>query len=111
MTRKKLDLIFSIGGVLLALLLLVLGLVLRNQSTFAKSYVRDQMSAQQISFNLSGNSHRVPNQRQTIAKTLPVFAFNASSHRKSPEDPSCEGLIIIPGQSNKCSHGPDRAMS
>lgn len=50
MTRKKLDLIFSIGGVLLALLLLVLGLVLRNQSTFAKSYVRDQMSAQQISF-------------------------------------------------------------
>ena len=50
MTRKKLDLIFSIGGVLLALLLLVLGLVLRNQANFAKSYVRDQMSAQQINF-------------------------------------------------------------
>jgi hypothetical protein len=50
MTRKKLDLIFSIGGVLLALLIVVLGLVLRNQSNFAKSYVRDQMSAQQISF-------------------------------------------------------------
>ena len=50
MTRKKLDLTFSIGGVLLALLFVVLGLVLRNQSNFAKSYVRDQMSAQQINF-------------------------------------------------------------
>lgn len=50
MTRKKLDLIFSIGGVLITLLLVVLGLVLRNQANFAKSYVHDQMSAQQISF-------------------------------------------------------------
>lgn len=50
MTRKKLDLIFSTGGALLALLLVVLGLVLRNQANFAKSYVRDQMSAQQINF-------------------------------------------------------------
>lgn len=50
MTRKKLDLIFSIGGILITLLLLVLGLVLRNQANFAKSYVHDQMAAQQISF-------------------------------------------------------------
>ena len=50
MTRKKLDLIFGLGGMLLALLLVVLGLVLRNQANFAKSYVRDQMSAQQIKF-------------------------------------------------------------
>ncbi len=50
MTRKKLDVIFSIGGIVLALLIVVLGLVLRNQSNFAKTYVRDQMSAQQISF-------------------------------------------------------------
>lgn len=50
MTRKKLDLIFSIGGVALALVVVVLGLVLRNQSNFAKTYVRDQMGAQHISF-------------------------------------------------------------
>jgi hypothetical protein len=50
MTRKKLDLLFSIGGLLLAVLLLVLGLVLRNQANFAKSYVHDQLSAQQITF-------------------------------------------------------------
>jgi hypothetical protein len=50
MTRKMLDLLFSIGGVLLAILLLVLGLVLRNQANFAKGYVRDQLSAQQITF-------------------------------------------------------------
>ena len=50
MTRKKLDLIFGMGGVILALLLVVLGLVLRNQSNFAKSYVSEQMAAQQINF-------------------------------------------------------------
>ena len=50
MKRKTLDLIFSIGGGLLAVLLLVLGLVLQNQASFAKDYVHDQLSAQQITF-------------------------------------------------------------
>ncbi|MEZ5179055.1 MAG: hypothetical protein R2746_12515 [Acidimicrobiales bacterium] len=50
MASKTLDLIFSIGGGLLAVLLLVLGLVLQNQASFAKDYVHDQLSAQQITF-------------------------------------------------------------
>ncbi len=50
MKRKTLDLVFSIGGGLLAVLLLVLGLVLQNQANFAKDYVHDQLSAQKITF-------------------------------------------------------------
>jgi hypothetical protein len=50
MKRRTLDIIFSVGGLLLATLLLVLGLVMQNQADFAKSYVSDQLSAQKITF-------------------------------------------------------------
>ena len=50
MTRKTLDFLFGIGGLAVAVLLVVLGLVLRNQADFAKSYVHDQMVEQRISF-------------------------------------------------------------
>ncbi len=50
MKRRTLDYAFSIGGVLFAVLLLVLGLVLKNQGDFAKNYVKDQLSQQQITF-------------------------------------------------------------
>lgn len=50
MKRRSLDIIFSVGGLLLAMLLLVLGLVMQNQADFAKSYVTDQLSAQKIVF-------------------------------------------------------------
>ena len=50
MRRRTLDLVFSVGGLLMAILLLVLGLVLQNQSDFAESYVKDQLSAQKITF-------------------------------------------------------------
>jgi hypothetical protein len=48
--RRTLDIVFSAGAVLLAGLLLVLGLVLQNQADFAKSYVKDQLVQQRISF-------------------------------------------------------------
>jgi hypothetical protein len=44
--RRSLDVVFSVGGLLLAGLLPVLGLVLENQADFAKSYVTDQLSQQ-----------------------------------------------------------------
>ena len=44
MKRRTLDLIFSVGGGLLAILLLVLGLVLQSQANFADSYVTDQLT-------------------------------------------------------------------
>ena len=50
MKRRTLDVIFSAGGVLLATLLLVLGLVMSNQASFADTYVTDQLSAQKINF-------------------------------------------------------------
>ncbi len=50
MKRRTLDIVFSAGGVALAGLLLVLGLVLTNQADFAKSYVKDQLTEQKISF-------------------------------------------------------------
>jgi hypothetical protein len=50
MTRRTLDLIFSVGGLLLAVLILILGLVLQNQANFADNYVHDQLAAQQITF-------------------------------------------------------------
>ncbi len=50
MTRRTLDLIFSVGGLVLAVLILVLGLVLQNQANFADDYVHNQLSQQQITF-------------------------------------------------------------
>lgn len=50
MKRRTLDYIFSVGGILLAALLLVLGLVLKSNADFAHSYVKDQLSEQKITF-------------------------------------------------------------
>jgi hypothetical protein len=50
MTRRTLDLIFATGGLLVAILVLVLGLVLQNQADFAKNYVHDQLAQQKITF-------------------------------------------------------------
>jgi hypothetical protein len=48
--RRTLDLIFSVGGLLLAGLLLVLGLILQNQANFAQDYVHNQLAEQKITF-------------------------------------------------------------
>jgi hypothetical protein len=50
MKRRTLDVTFSVGGVLLAGLLLVLGLVMTSNANFAKGYVKDQLSQQHITF-------------------------------------------------------------
>ena len=50
MKRRTLDIVFSIGGLLLAILLLTLGLVLQNQADFAHNYVKNQLVAQRIVF-------------------------------------------------------------
>lgn len=50
MKRRTLDVAFSIGGTMLAVLLLVLGLVLSDQASFAETYVTDQLLEQQIAF-------------------------------------------------------------
>src|SRR5438094_7496962 len=50
MKRRTLDILFSIGGVGLAVLFLVLGLVMTSNGNFSKKYVRDQLRQQQITF-------------------------------------------------------------
>jgi hypothetical protein len=50
MKRRTLDLIVSVGGLVLAGLLLIAGLVLTSNANFAHNYVHDQLSQQKISF-------------------------------------------------------------
>lgn len=50
MKRRTLDIIFVVGGVAMAALMAVLGLVLKANADFAKDYVKDQLSEQQITF-------------------------------------------------------------
>jgi hypothetical protein len=50
MKRRTLDVLFSVGGVVLAGLLLVIGIVLTSNAHFANSYVKAQLSQQNITF-------------------------------------------------------------
>ena len=50
MKRRTLDVLFSLGGVVLAGLLLIAGLVLTSNANFANTYVHDQLSQQNITF-------------------------------------------------------------
>ena len=50
MKRRTLDILFSIGGLAIAALLVVAGIVLQANASFANNYVRDQLSAQHITF-------------------------------------------------------------
>lgn len=55
MKRRVVDLVASAGGMLLAAILLVGGLVLTSNANFAKNYVHDQMVQQQITFTAPEN--------------------------------------------------------
>jgi hypothetical protein len=50
MKRRTLDLVVSIGGLALAGLLLIAGLVFSSNANFASTYVADQLGQQKISF-------------------------------------------------------------
>jgi hypothetical protein len=53
--RRTLDIMFSIGGVAFAALLLVFGFVMQGQADFATTYVHDQLAEQKIFFTPSAN--------------------------------------------------------
>lgn len=55
MKRRTLDMVFSLGGLVFGLLLLVLGLVLTNQANFASDYVKEQLGEQKITFTPAEN--------------------------------------------------------
>src|SRR5436309_6309074 len=50
MKRRTLDIMFSAGGLVLAVLLLVVGIVMTSNANFAKDYVSTQLSQQNITF-------------------------------------------------------------
>ena len=50
MKRRTLDILLSAGGVGLAVLLLVLGVVMTDNANFAKDYTTDQLAQQKITF-------------------------------------------------------------
>jgi hypothetical protein len=50
MKRRTLDILFSAGGVVLAGLLLIVGIVMTSNANFARNYVADQLSQQHITF-------------------------------------------------------------
>jgi hypothetical protein len=50
MQRRTFDLLVTLGGLLLAVALLVAGLIFRANADFAKDNVRQQLAAQKISF-------------------------------------------------------------
>ena len=50
MKRKSLDIIFSAGGIAIAILLIIFGFVFKANADFADSYVSDQLTAQKITF-------------------------------------------------------------
>ncbi|HKX74279.1 MAG TPA: hypothetical protein VJR05_02725 [Acidimicrobiia bacterium] len=55
MKRKTLDTVFSTGGLLIAALLVVFGVVMQQQASFAQDYVDAQLSAQAIYFTPSAD--------------------------------------------------------
>ena len=50
MKRRTLDVLFSIGGLAIAALLVIAGVVLSANASFANTYVHDQLSQQNITF-------------------------------------------------------------
>jgi len=50
MSRKALDIIFSAGIAVLALSMVILGIVLLDQQQFSDDYVKEELSAQKITF-------------------------------------------------------------
>lgn len=50
MKRRTLDIIFAGGGLLVAVILVALGFALLTQYTFAQDYVKEELSAQKITF-------------------------------------------------------------
>ena len=50
MSRKQLDIVFSGGAAVLAIVMLVFGIVMASQQSFAKDYVKTELAAQKITF-------------------------------------------------------------
>lgn len=104
MRRSTLDLVFSVGGVALALLALVLGIVLQTQASFADDYVRDQLSAQQIVFS--------PAERLTDEeKQVTCLVTNAGQTLSTGKQAECYANEYIGLHLNETNNGKTYAQT
>ena len=99
MKRRTLDIAFSIGGALMAVLLLILGLVLKDQADFAKTYVADQLSLQKINFTPEAGL----NGEQDDAPCLIEFAGTPLDSGKKAECYANEYIAYHLGESAKAA--------
>ena len=103
MTRRTLDLIFAIGGLVLAVLILVLGLVLQSQANFAHQNVHDQLAAQQIFFPPA--SALKPNEND------PCLKENAGQQLVSGKQAQCYADHYIAVHLNEVNNGKTYAQT
>jgi len=107
MKRKTLDLVVSVGGLVLAGLLLIAGLVLTSNANFAKTYVTDQLSQQNITFKpaaeLTEEEKAQPcvveyaGQKLTTGKQAECYANNfIGLHLKSTADGKTYADLGVP---------------
>src|SRR4051794_10559440 len=111
MKRRTLDIIFSAGGLALAGLLLVLGLVMTSNANFAKNYVKTQLAQQHITFT--------PADKLTDEeKTQPCVVANAGKPLTTGKQAECYannyiGLhvaAVADGQTYADLGGPQSAL-
>jgi hypothetical protein len=79
--RRTLDILFSIGGVGLAALLLIIGLVMSSNADFSKRYVTDQLKEQKITFKAAD----ALTEEEKAAPCLVEFAGQALTTGKQAE--------------------------
>jgi hypothetical protein len=111
MKRRTLDVVFVIGGVALAVLLGVLGLVLRSNANFAQSYVKDQLTEQQITFTAAEKLQTDEAWRTALTKSFggdaaKVTAFIADNELTAEADSRClqanAGKLMSTGKQAEC---------
>src|SRR5262245_24412756 len=82
MTRRTLDVLFSAGGLVLAALLVLAGIVLTTNANFANDYVTDQLSAQKITFKSA-------DQLTPEEKAQPCLVDNAGEQLTTGKQAEC----------------------
>ncbi len=110
MKRRTLDIVFSVGGIIFAVLLLVVGLILTNQKNFAETYVRDQLREQEISFKpadkLASEDDFQALLNESLGSQEAVDAFVADKDLTSEANSSClqkyAGQQMLTGKQAEC---------
>ncbi|MEU8003649.1 hypothetical protein AB0B66_21030 [Catellatospora sp. NPDC049111] len=107
MKRRTLDLMFSLGGVAIAVLLAIAGIVLQANATFANDYVGSQLTEQNITFKtldtLTPEERQQPGlveyagQKLTTGKQAEVYALQfIGLHLKNTADGKTYADLGVP---------------